>query len=323
MSQPFEIDTDALGRAEAPFRELAQRLVALSDQVQSQVRGLGEVWGDDESGQGFVAKYGPARDELLTAFRSTGEVVTSTADGVRTMAQGFQRTEESNHDASSQLLRRAQAVEGTPLTPTSTDGSAALAGRRMRMDMEPTEPARAMRATAIRGESLEPTRAAAVRGEPAEPMVAGRRETVAAEPMVAGRTVVGQPLEPVRAAAVRGEPAQPLEPVRAAAVRGESAQPLQPTSPARMDAVSAEVGLRTQVDARPRGETFVGDPGVTAEGTVLEPTRPVVTEPARTNAAEPLQPLAPRVVEVPVVEPLRPVSRAEVDVATPDESQRA
>lgn len=185
MSRPFEIDTDALGRAEAPFRELAQRLVALSQQVQADVRGLGAVWGDDRSGKEFAAQYGPARDDLLEALRSTGDVVTSTADGVRTMAQGFQRTEESNREASSALLRRTQAESGLPadgtVAGTHVDAGQAASVRRAVVAAEPGVPVE----RALRREAAH-----MVTGEPA-----GRAEPgVAAEPLrAAGRLVAGAP----------------------------------------------------------------------------------------------------------------------------------
>jgi hypothetical protein len=302
MSQPFEIDTDALARAEAPFRELAQRLVALSQQVQADVRGLGPVWGDDKSGQEFAAKYGPTRDDLLEALRSTGDVVSSTADGVHTMAQGFHRTEESNRDAASELLRRTRTE--VDATTGAADVGMVAGSRREAIAALPVTHARTHTVSAVRQREVSPTHLAVAD--------TAQVDVVAAQPLrPTDMVVAAQPVQSRRHGLL---PASPVEPAR-------PALPSEPVVPA-LPMLPTESLQPTRAAER----SLPAQPAVAAERSVAQPAEP--TEPAqlalaaeRDVATEPVQPrqhealAAERtpMVRADAVEPLRPTTLREVD----------
>jgi uncharacterized protein YukE len=110
----FEVNPDGLAAPASNMRALGSRLDALLKHMESTLDGLGQPWGDDKTGKGFLKQYDPAREQVLEGLQSMAESVNGVADGLDTMRMGFQRTEQDVVDAANRLARDPG---GTTLSP--------------------------------------------------------------------------------------------------------------------------------------------------------------------------------------------------------------
>ncbi|MET9915249.1 hypothetical protein ABZZ74_53040 [Streptomyces sp. NPDC006476] len=106
------VDTGAIAAAVAPTREMAQRILDVKSALVARLSELGAPWGDDETGRQFLEQYQGGKNDLLAGFEGASEVLRSMADGVDTMAKGFQWTEEQNMEAASVLTNGVRSGEG-------------------------------------------------------------------------------------------------------------------------------------------------------------------------------------------------------------------
>jgi hypothetical protein len=96
MGDKLSVDTDGLARAMPFFQELADRMAGVAQSLEAKTSGLGEPWGDDATGRQFLGQYQNPKEALLRGISDTGDVLGSTAEGVKTMAEGFAKIEENN-----------------------------------------------------------------------------------------------------------------------------------------------------------------------------------------------------------------------------------
>ncbi|MEW2168007.1 WXG100 family type VII secretion target [Streptomyces sp. NPDC007084] len=95
----FSVDTDRLGQAAPQVQELAGRIRSIATKLDGRLSALGACWGDDESGRQFHEQYAEPKRQLAHGITGVGDVLDSTVEGIRTMAKGFERTEEQNVEA--------------------------------------------------------------------------------------------------------------------------------------------------------------------------------------------------------------------------------
>ncbi|MEU3341160.1 hypothetical protein [Streptomyces sp. NPDC006668] len=107
------VDTGAIAAAVAPTREMAQRILDAKSALLARLSELGAPWGDDETGWQFLEHYQGPKNDLLAGFEGASEVLRSMADGVDTMAKGFQWTEEQNMEAANALTNGIRSGDGT------------------------------------------------------------------------------------------------------------------------------------------------------------------------------------------------------------------
>jgi uncharacterized protein YukE len=96
MDEQLSVNTDGLLDAVPGINELADHVGNVLTNLQDKLGALGQPWGDDKTGQAFLAQYQGPRQKLESALANTQSVLRSTADGVETMAKGFAATEEQN-----------------------------------------------------------------------------------------------------------------------------------------------------------------------------------------------------------------------------------
>ena len=101
--QSFSVDTEGLSEQIPYVQEFAARIRGIGTGLQTTLASLGDCWGDDETGQQFLGQYADPRDQIIGGLHDTGDVVDSTADGVRTMATNYERLEDENIAAVRQL----------------------------------------------------------------------------------------------------------------------------------------------------------------------------------------------------------------------------
>ncbi|MER5780067.1 WXG100 family type VII secretion target [Streptomyces sp. NPDC002039] len=112
----FSVDTDRLDQAAPQVQELAGRIRSVATKLEGRLSALGACWGDDESGRQFLEQYAEPKRQLGHGITGAAEVLHSTVDGIRTMAKGFQRTEEANVEAL-RAITPADPVTGGDVSP--------------------------------------------------------------------------------------------------------------------------------------------------------------------------------------------------------------
>ncbi len=96
MGNQISVNTQGLENAVPGIEQLATRFADILSSLSDTLNGLGEPWGTDPSGKDFVKNYSDPNQKVVNGIGDTKKVVESTADGVRTMAEGFAATEEQN-----------------------------------------------------------------------------------------------------------------------------------------------------------------------------------------------------------------------------------
>jgi len=102
-SNSFSVNTDGLHNQIPYMQELAEQVRGIGTGLQARIEELGDCWGDDDTGQQFYNQYATPRDQILEGVSGTGDVLDSTADGIKTMATQYQQLEDENVFAVRQL----------------------------------------------------------------------------------------------------------------------------------------------------------------------------------------------------------------------------
>ncbi|QMU77117.1 hypothetical protein GXW83_16775 [Streptacidiphilus sp. PB12-B1b] len=108
MPDAFSVDTEGLNNQIPYMQELAEQLRSVGTTLESTLDALGECWGKDAAGQQFFGQYDNPHQEWVQGVGGAGDVVDSTAQGVRTMAVQFDRLEDQNVAA----VRQLQPADG-------------------------------------------------------------------------------------------------------------------------------------------------------------------------------------------------------------------
>ncbi|MFC5219720.1 hypothetical protein [Streptomyces coerulescens] len=87
---------------------MAAKIRSVGTALEGRLSGLGPCWGDDENGRQFLEQYADPSRRLIRGIAVTGEVLDSTVDGIQTMAEGFQRTEDQNVEAAHSITTAAE-----------------------------------------------------------------------------------------------------------------------------------------------------------------------------------------------------------------------
>ena len=111
--------TRRVGKAQGPFEDLANRLQNSLQVLEANLTAIEatEPWGRDPTGKAFVSTYAGPKEELLSGLDGTSNVVSSTADGVKTMATGYHGNETDNTAAA-----KALSSGSTDNRPVSSSG---------------------------------------------------------------------------------------------------------------------------------------------------------------------------------------------------------
>ncbi|MEV6274072.1 hypothetical protein [Nocardia sp. NPDC051832] len=95
----LKVDPDALKATKPGITTVADKVIAAIKNVQTVVDAEGECWGADEIGENFAKKYVPDAESGLKGIESLGKCVESLAGGVDSIAEAFQKQDESNAKA--------------------------------------------------------------------------------------------------------------------------------------------------------------------------------------------------------------------------------
>ncbi|WP_405867397.1 WXG100 family type VII secretion target [Streptomyces sp. NBC_01515] len=113
----FSVDTARLDQSAPQVQELAGRIRSIASKLDGRLEALGECWGDDESGRQFLEQYAEPKRQLSAGITGAGQVLDSTVEGIRTMAKGFQQTEERNVETLRAITPAADTVTAGESTP--------------------------------------------------------------------------------------------------------------------------------------------------------------------------------------------------------------
>lgn len=114
----LSVNTDAALAAAPALYDLADRLDSAVGGLTNGLSELGTPWGeDDATARAFVAQYQEPADQAIMAGKDASSVLRSTADGVVTMAKGFDATEQENKAS-------IQVAGDDPASEPRTSGSA-------------------------------------------------------------------------------------------------------------------------------------------------------------------------------------------------------
>ncbi|MFJ9900776.1 WXG100 family type VII secretion target [Streptomyces sp. NPDC091280] len=116
----FSVDTERLGRAAPQVQELAGRMKSIADKLDGRLEALGACWGDDESGRQFLEQYAEPKRQLSEGITGVAGVLDSTVDGIRTMSEGFARTELRNVEDLRAITPSADSVAVGDSSPHRT-----------------------------------------------------------------------------------------------------------------------------------------------------------------------------------------------------------
>ncbi|MGW6912131.1 WXG100 family type VII secretion target [Streptomyces sp. NPDC054940] len=95
-SNYFAVDPDALAKNAPNVRAYSDQMRQLVNRLESRLNELGDCWGDDSMGKAFAEQYVTPRKDMVDGLKGLVEVLDSTADGLETMAKGFNATEDEN-----------------------------------------------------------------------------------------------------------------------------------------------------------------------------------------------------------------------------------
>ncbi|MFD7905909.1 WXG100 family type VII secretion target [Kitasatospora sp. NPDC059722] len=95
-NESFSVDTDGLHLQLPYVQQLAARFKGIAGGLEGRLSDLGPCWGDDATGEEFFKQYDAPHQEIHKGIGGIGQVVHSTAEGIRTMAVNFERLEDNN-----------------------------------------------------------------------------------------------------------------------------------------------------------------------------------------------------------------------------------
>ncbi|MFI7499928.1 WXG100 family type VII secretion target [Streptomyces sp. NPDC049687] len=95
-SSYFAVNPDGLAKTAPYLRAFSDQWAQIGARLEARLDEFGNCWGDDEMGKAFEEQYLEPRNQMMEGFKGIAEVLDSTADGMETMAKGFQATEDQN-----------------------------------------------------------------------------------------------------------------------------------------------------------------------------------------------------------------------------------
>ena len=95
----FSVDTERLEQAAPQVQELAGRIRSIATKLDGRLSALVVAPALAERGRQFLEQYAEPKRQLGHGITGVGDVLDSTVEGIRTMAQGFERTEQQNVEA--------------------------------------------------------------------------------------------------------------------------------------------------------------------------------------------------------------------------------
>ncbi|WP_306320504.1 MULTISPECIES: WXG100 family type VII secretion target [unclassified Streptomyces] len=99
MGEHMRVDSDELRDAAPVFHRQSDQLHDALTTLHSRLAALGAPWGDDEQGNKFHAKYGPAKEDVDTATRTLVTGMESIGDALKSMAENHDENELATKDA--------------------------------------------------------------------------------------------------------------------------------------------------------------------------------------------------------------------------------
>lgn len=99
MSERMRVDTDELNDAAPVFHRQSGQLQDALHTLHTQLASLGAPWGDDEQGNKFHGKYGPAKDGVDSAAKTLVTGLESIGDALKAMAENHDENERATKDA--------------------------------------------------------------------------------------------------------------------------------------------------------------------------------------------------------------------------------
>ncbi|WP_306320510.1 MULTISPECIES: WXG100 family type VII secretion target [unclassified Streptomyces] len=98
MSERMRVDTDELRDAAPVFHRQGDQLRDALHTLQSRLSALGAPWGADEQGNGFHAKYGPAKEGVDEAGATLVTGLESIGDALKAMSDNHDENELATKD---------------------------------------------------------------------------------------------------------------------------------------------------------------------------------------------------------------------------------
>jgi uncharacterized protein YukE len=328
----ISVNTDGMLAAAPGLYDLANKMTSAVGELTNRLSELGSPWGNDETGQEFVSKYQSPADQVIQGANSAASVLQSTADGVVTMAKGFEGTEQENK-ASINVGNGSNGGNSGQTTERLRDATVAPMTRMQDAVAEPAQQQTAQQETPrFRDEAIEPEQSQQryqVLPMSQQPQEQERREVL---PM--SQSLEDEPLESVQPA-IPATPATPPTPRldnEAPQQFETSAQPLRP-----MESSQPTYRLRDATTVQPGGPLIPRQQDTAAEpvqagerlqetpvqsgqpltdrqlDTPAQPPLPrqqdTPAQPAYRMQESPAQPLTPRQQDTPAAHPLHGAER--------------
>jgi hypothetical protein len=95
----FEVQPAGLRDAGGALQDAAERLATAWEQLQSAVRGLGQLFGDDMVSSLIAASYGAAQDMAAESYASAAEGLAGFGQGLAVMGDEYDAAETAAGDA--------------------------------------------------------------------------------------------------------------------------------------------------------------------------------------------------------------------------------
>jgi uncharacterized protein YukE len=298
----ISVNTDGMLAAAPGLYDLANKMTSAVGELTNRLSELGSPWGDDQTGQEFVSKYQSPADQVIQGANSAASVLQSTADGVVTMAKGFDGTEQENK-ASINVGNGSNGGNGGNSGQTTERLRDATTAPMMRVQETVAEPAQQQTAQQqtprFRDEAIEPEQSQQryqVLPMSQQPQEQERREVL---PM--SQSLEDEPLESVQPAipATPATPATPRLDNEAPQQFETSAQPLRP-----MESSQPTYRLQDATTVQPGGPLTPRQQDT--------PAQPAYR--TQESATQPAQPLTPRQQDTPAAHPVHGAERGQ---ATP------
>jgi uncharacterized protein YukE len=121
-SSYFAADPDSLAKTAPYVRAYSDLMRQVVTRLESRLAELGDCWGDDSMGKAFEEQYRTPRDQMISGLHGIADVLDSTADGLETMAKGFQQTEDQNTATARSVERGIDEHRSGSLTDPTTSG---------------------------------------------------------------------------------------------------------------------------------------------------------------------------------------------------------
>ncbi|MEU3862029.1 hypothetical protein AB0F03_32490 [Streptomyces sp. NPDC028722] len=113
MPEKFVVNPDGIQRASVPLVALAERLGGAFQQAAARLAADGsKAWGNDKPGQRFASGYVPAAEDIIKAGSGVSEVLDTSAENLRSMAEVLARANEAAKSTTGRLNGRLGGTQG-------------------------------------------------------------------------------------------------------------------------------------------------------------------------------------------------------------------